>query len=115
MSSEKITFKPLATNLVDCKENKNCEQNIIYNPQKLGEKCGRVHGKITRICDTGLNCKKEEGTQFSRCAPLDAPCTNCSKYRLCNSRDDSNCVTNWQECRPYPHTNYQQCDALFKP
>lgn len=114
MSTTEINFQPLATNIVKCRGNKNCEQNIIYNPQKQGEKCGRVHGKITRICDTGLNCRKQDNSEFSKCEPLDKPCTNCSKYRLCTSRDDSNCVRGWQECRPFPHTNYQQCHALFK-
>ena len=44
MSTTEINFQPLATNIVKCREIK-VQQNIIYNPQKQGEKCGRVHGK----------------------------------------------------------------------
>lgn len=109
-----IVFQPLATNLVNC-EGSRCEKNILYEPQKIGEKCGKVNGNITRICDIGLNCTKTNDSQFNKCVPLNEPCIKCDKYRRCNDRDDSNCVIGFQDCKPYSLTNFKQCSAIFKP
>ena len=112
MNEKQIEYQPLAINLINCSGNK-CENNIIYNPQKKGEKCGKVDGGITRLCDIGLNCVKQQNYEFSKCEPVDVPCINCNKYRYCNNSADLNCVSGFQDCKPFPHTNYRQCSALF--
>lgn len=111
----KIKYEPLATILTTCDNIEKCEPGIIFQPQKKNQKCGTLSGQITRICDIGLNCVTSNQSKPGICKPIDNSCTNCSKYRLCNDRDDSNCVSGFQECRPFPHSNYQMCKALFKP